>query len=73
MAWLRPTTRGKVNFKWESDIHDFGAFNEDVGRVTCQFKGVNLGPDTASVIYLNASCGCTTPRPTNGSFLPATR
>ena len=53
---------GKVNFKWESDIHDFGAFNEDVGRVTCQFKGVNLGPDTASVIYLNASCGCTTPK-----------
>lgn len=52
---------GKVSFKWDSDVHDFGAFNEDVGKVTCHFKGINLGPDTASVIYLNASCGCTQP------------
>ena len=29
---------GKVNFKWESDIHDFGAFNEDVGRSLASSK-----------------------------------
>lgn len=52
---------GKVDFKWNTEVHDFGTFNEDVGRVKCLFKGVNLGPDTASVIYLNASCGCTEP------------
>lgn len=50
-----------VSFKWNSDTHDFGAFNEDLGKVTCHFRGVNVGTDTASVIFLTASCGCTEP------------
>lgn len=53
---------GKVDFKWDTDIHDFGAFNEDVGSVSCTFKGINIGQDTASVVHLSASCGCTQPK-----------
>lgn len=58
---LFAANEGKVSFKWDTEVHDFGAFNEDVGKVTCYFKGINLGPDTASIVYINASCGCTQP------------
>lgn len=52
---------GKAEIVWDSSSHDFGTFNEDVGRVTHVFTGVNQGPDTATVSLLRASCGCTTP------------
>lgn len=51
----------KSIFKWNSEVHDFGAFNEDVGSVTCHFIGVNESTDTAAIVFLSASCGCTQP------------
>lgn len=52
---------GKAEIVWDAATHDFGTFNEDVGHVTHVFTGVNQGPDTATVSFLRASCGCTTP------------
>lgn len=57
----RPSERAKVAFTWNALDHNFGAFNEDMGPVTCRFKGVNTGTDTTAVIILSASCGCTQP------------
>lgn len=58
---LRPSERTNIDFNWNAVDHNFGAFNEDMGPVSCQFKGINTGTDTASVIILSASCGCTQP------------
>lgn len=50
-----------VKIEWDSDSHDFGTFNEDLGPVTHIFRGRNVGTDTAVVTLLSASCGCTRP------------
>lgn len=47
--------------RWLGTTHDFGAFKEDDGKVTCQFKFVNDGPDAVSIRAARASCGCTAP------------
>ncbi|MCM1029021.1 MAG: DUF1573 domain-containing protein [Pseudoflavonifractor sp.] len=48
--------------KWDEETHDFGTFNEDLGRVTHTFRGVNVSSDTLIISALRASCGCTTPK-----------
>lgn len=46
--------------KWLGQIHDFGAFDEDMGKVTCRFPFVNTGDTPLSIISARATCGCTT-------------
>ena len=46
---------------WLNPVHNFGAFKEDVGPVTCVFKAVNTGDEPVVVIDARANCGC--PRP----------
>lgn len=46
---------------WLSEIHDFGAFAEDMGRVTCTFRAVNVSPEPVSIVGSRANCGCTVP------------
>lgn len=48
VRWLNGTT------------HDFGAFKEDDGKVTCQYRFVNDGTEAVSIRAARASCGCTT-------------
>lgn len=47
--------------RWLGTTHDFGAFKEDDGKVTCQFRFVNDGPDAVTIRAARASCGCTAP------------
>ena len=47
--------------RWLEASHDFGAFKEDDGKVTCHFRFVNTGKDAVSVRAARASCGCTAP------------
>jgi len=47
--------------RWLESSHDFGAFKEDDGKVTCQFRFVNTGKEAVSVRAARASCGCTAP------------
>ena len=45
---------------WLEQVHDYGAFDENMGKVSCRFSFVNTGDATLSIISARASCGCTT-------------
>ena len=47
--------------KWVETIHDFGAFDESMEKVTTVFKGVNVGDEPMLITGARANCGCTTP------------
>ncbi len=47
--------------KWLETEHNFGAFDEDNGVATCQFRYVNTGDAPLVVLDVHTSCGCTTP------------
>ena len=56
--------------KWLEETHDFGAFHEDGGDVSCTFKMVNVGPEPVAIVAARATCGCTTPKYQRGSIMP---
>lgn len=56
--------------EWLETEHDFGAFREDDGKVTCNFRFVNKGKEPISVRSVKASCGCTTPSYTKQPIEP---
>lgn len=47
--------------RWLKTTHDFGAFKEDDGKVTCTYQFVNEGTEPVSIRAARATCGCTTP------------
>ena len=56
--------------RWLETVHNFGAFKEDDGKVTCRFTFVNDGPEDVSIRAARASCGCTTPSFTKTPIAP---
>lgn len=48
--------------RWLDTEYNFGAFDEDYGPVTHDFKFVNDGTEPVTILAARASCGCTTPR-----------
>lgn len=46
---------------WTDTTHDFGAFQEDMGAVSCTFTAVNTGTEPVVVLNARANCGCTRP------------
>lgn len=52
--------------RWDSDRHDFGAFNEDLSTVSWTFRGINAGQDTLVIFDVKPNCGCTTTDRYNG-------
>ncbi len=54
-AWSQP------KLVWENPVHDFGAFQENLGLVSCTFKAVNTGTEPVVVLAARANCGCTRP------------
>ncbi|MCM1138897.1 MAG: DUF1573 domain-containing protein [Duncaniella sp.] len=46
---------------WLDTKHNFGAFDENVGTVYCDFKLVNVGDEPLAIISARANCGCTRP------------
>lgn len=42
--------------------YDFGAFDEESGKVTCEFPIVNVGTEPLAITSARATCGCTSPR-----------
>lgn len=61
---------GDTSINWLNPTHDFGAFKEDSGLVTCEFKGVNVSNEPVSIVEARATCGCTTPRYSYSSIAP---
>lgn len=55
---------------WLTTTHNFGAFSEDLGPVSCDFKYVNTTEAPVSILTARASCGCTTPRYTREPIAP---
>lgn len=55
---------------WLNSVHNFGAFKEDLGPVTCTFKAVNTGDEPVVVIDARANCGCTRPTYTRKPVAP---
>jgi len=47
--------------QWLETTHNFGAFDENMGRVSTVFRFVNTGTEPVSIISARASCGCTAP------------
>lgn len=46
---------------WLQPVHDFGAFREEMGPVTCTFQAINTGDEPVVVLDARANCGCTRP------------
>lgn len=60
----------ETNIKWADRHHNFGTFNEDLGKVSCTFTGVNEGRDTVYVTATRSTCGCTTPTVNSRTIAP---
>lgn len=56
--------------RWSTTTHNFGAFDEEAGRVSCDFTFVNTGTEPVSIIAARASCGCTAPRYSTDAIAP---
>lgn len=46
---------------WLEQKHDFGAFDESIGKVFCDFRLVNTGDEPIVILNARANCGCTRP------------
>ncbi len=57
---LQEDIGGKLIF--ETKKHDFGVIKEDSGSVNFRFTFINQGNSDIKLTYVNASCGCTTPK-----------
>lgn len=56
--------------RWVSTSHDFGAFDEEMGAVTCTFTYINDGSEPVYITAARASCGCTSPRYSRDAIAP---
>ena len=70
MVFVALVAWGDTSIFWHNPTHDFGAFKEDSGKVTCVFKGVNIADCDISIVNARATCGCTTPKYAYKSFAP---
>lgn len=51
----------KSSARWLETTHNFGAFSENDGKVSCTFRFVNDGDTPVIIQSARATCGCTTP------------
>ena len=58
------------SIRWESTVHDFGAFDENDGRVNCIMSFVNDGDSPLVILSARATCGCTTPAYSKEQIMP---
>lgn len=56
--------------KFLEEIHDFGAFDENDGVVSCKFTYVNTGDEPLVVVASRATCGCTSSKYTKDPVEP---
>lgn len=51
----------QAQIKWLRTEHNFGAFNEDDGKVSTEFRFVNESDEALRIESVRSSCGCTVP------------
>lgn len=52
----------EARIEWIETEHNFGVFREEMGKVSCQFKGINTGDEPLVILQVRANCGCTIPK-----------
>ncbi len=67
-ASLAAIAEPEVKFLYET--HDFGAFDENDGTVSCDFPFVNIGDEPLMIVAARATCGCTTSHYTKEAIEP---
>lgn len=55
---------------WEETVHDFGAFDEDDGKVSTDFRFVNTSGSPLRIDHVRSSCGCTVPEYSKATVSP---
>ncbi|MDE6267406.1 MAG: DUF1573 domain-containing protein [Muribaculaceae bacterium] len=58
------------SIRWLATEHDFGAFDENDGKVSCMFRFVNTGDEDVAIVNVRATCGCTTSSYSRGAITP---
>ena len=59
----------QADFKFETEVHDFGTVKEGV-QAEHTFKFTNIGKEPLVITNVQASCGCTTPTWTKEPIKP---
>lgn len=66
-AFASPAT---PKLDWLNPVYNFGAFREEMGTVTCEFRAVNTGDEPAVILSARANCGCTVPSYSKDPVMP---
>lgn len=64
------TVSAKGQGVWLEQKYDFGAFDESLGTVYCDFRLVNVGDEPIAIIGARANCGCTRPEYSKAPIAP---
>lgn len=48
-----------AQIEWLETTHNFGTFDEDMGKVSCTMRLVNVGKEDAVILDVRPTCGCT--------------
>lgn len=64
------SSAARQSVEWVAESHNFGAFRESEGKVSCTFKMINNGDEPVAILSARANCGCTTPRYPRTPVLP---
>lgn len=60
-ATLAIPTLSQAQIRWIATEHDFGAFDEEDGKVSTDFRFINDGDTPVVIDHVRSSCGCTVP------------
>lgn len=65
---LSVNAAGKI--EWLEKVYDFGTFDEDMGKVSCDIKFVNTGDGDVVITNVRPTCGCTASQYTRTPVAP---
>lgn len=69
-AVMTAAAAGEPRVEFLGKTHDFGAFDENDGVVSCEFRYVNTGDEPLVIVAARSTCGCTTPNYTKTPVEP---
>ncbi len=70
MALTATSLVAAPKIKWIKKTHDFGAFKEEIGEVSCEMQFVNVGDEPVVITQARVTCGCTTPQYPKSGIAP---
>lgn len=70
LTLVTPLLKAEGKGVWLNSKYDFGAFDENLGMVFCEFRLVNAGDEPIAIIDARANCGCTRPEYSRDPIAP---